>query len=415
MAACTSGKEESGQSGGVESGEKGEKGEKGDKGEKGSRESGRPGGDEAKVAKARSFAKLLFDEKYEKAVGMFNGTMAKAMPVEKLKATWESIVRSMGAPKSIPKGGKGGESGKGKGAGEAAGEEAPKVAKKGDLTAVSLPLDLEKGALVMRVVVDKDGKVAGLFFRPGNKKVSYTPPAYVDTSKFKEVEVTVGKGKWKLPGTLTLPKGDGEVCGVVLVHGSGPHDRDETIPPNKPFRDLAWGLASKGVAVLRYEKRTKAHGAQMVQEKVKVTLKEEVVDDAVAAAKLLRSRTVIQPDCVFVAGHSLGANVSPLIGRRDPRLGGLILLAGHVTSLAKLALEQYKYLFNLDGKVSAQEHAALDKLEKEIQILNDPKKLATAEAKFLPLGLDRTYWKSVLAYDPVKVAKKLKEIGRAHV
>src|SRR2546421_397489 len=79
----------------------------------------------------------------------------------------------------------------------------------------------------------------------------------------KETEVTVGKGEWVLPGTLPLPTGDGPFPAVVLVHGSGPHDRDETIGPSRPFRDLAGGLASQGIAVLRYEKRTKEHAAKL--------------------------------------------------------------------------------------------------------------------------------------------------------
>src|SRR2546423_637796 len=88
--------------------------------------------------------------------------------------------------------------------------------------------------------------------------------AFVDLvikAAFGEKEVVIGAGgAWPLPGTLTLPKGDGPFPAVVLVHGSGPQDRDETIGPNKPFKDLAWGLATNGIAVLRYEKRTKEHG-----------------------------------------------------------------------------------------------------------------------------------------------------------
>ena len=82
---------------------------------------------------------------------------------------------------------------------------------------------------------------------------------------------------------------------VVLVQGSGPHDRDETIGPNKPFRDLAWGLASKGIAVLRYEKRTKEHPGKLT---AKLTIKDEVIDDAVLVAALDDLREQIgRPAC----------------------------------------------------------------------------------------------------------------------
>ena len=74
----------------------------------------------------------------------------------------------------------------------------------------------------------------------------------------------VGVGEWVLPGTISMPRGDGPFPAVVLVHGSGPNDRDETIGPNKPFRDLAGGLASQGIAVLRYEKRTRQHPLKLL-------------------------------------------------------------------------------------------------------------------------------------------------------
>src|SRR6185369_4322477 len=96
------------------------------------------------------------------------------------------------------------------------------------------------------------------------KPAAYQPPAYVVPSMFREQELTVGAGtEWALPATLTLPTGTGPFPAVVLVHGSGPNDRDETIGPNKPFQDLAQGLASQGIAVLRYEKRTKQHPVAM--------------------------------------------------------------------------------------------------------------------------------------------------------
>jgi len=79
------------------------------------------------------------------------------------------------------------------------------------------------------------------------------PPPRARTNLFREVDFTVGTGQWRLPGTLTLPVAadNRDAPALVLVHGSGPEDRDETIGANKPFRDLAWGLAAKGVAVLR--------------------------------------------------------------------------------------------------------------------------------------------------------------------
>lgn len=98
---------------------------------------------------------------------------------------------------------------------------------------------------------------------------------------------------------------------AVLVHGSGPNDRDETIGPNKPFRDLAIGFAAQGIATLRYEKRTRALASRPVAEVPNLTLNDEIVDDAVAALKLVSKRRDLGP--VFVVGHSEGALLAPRI------------------------------------------------------------------------------------------------------
>ncbi|MGZ7117560.1 MAG: DUF3887 domain-containing protein, partial [Methanobacterium sp.] len=134
----------------------------------------------------------------------------------------------------------------------------------------------------VNVVFNEEGQISGLNLIP--TQTEYHPPEYVNESAFHEIDVTIGEGKWALPGTLTVPEGSGPFPGIVMVHGSGPNDKDETIGPNKPFRDLSWGLASKGIAVLRYDKRTFVHAKQFTPELVqKITVKEEVVDDAILA------------------------------------------------------------------------------------------------------------------------------------
>ena len=199
---------------------------------------------------------------------------------------------------------------------------------------------------------------------------------------FQEIEVKVGEGEWALPATLSLPKGDGPFPAVVLVHGSGPHDRDETIGPNRPFRDLAWGLASRGIAVLRYEKRTKEHGTKLAKKK-DITVKEETIDDALAAVKLLRKTPRIDPKKVFVLGHSLGAMLAPRIGELDSAIAGLILLAGPTRPLEDLILEQFSYLASLN-EVPLR---SLEAIKAQVRRAKDPKLSPDTPAADLPLGL----------------------------
>ena len=143
--------------------------------------------------------------------------------------------------------------------------------QQGDTSTVQTPQGLvqivtctfERGSLDVNVVLNEAGKIIGLTVTPvgtaeQQANATYESPPYAQPERFHEEEVQIGHGEWVLPGTLSLPQGDGPFAGVALVHGSGPQDRDETIPPNKPFRDLAWGLASQGIAVLLYEKRTKS-------------------------------------------------------------------------------------------------------------------------------------------------------------
>src|SRR6185436_17145233 len=101
-----------------------------------------------------------------------------------------------------------------------------------------------------------------------------------------------------------VPVGNGPFPGVVLVHDSGAADRDETAGGVKVFRDLAEGLASRGIATLRYEKRTRQYAAKTAGLRG-MTIEDEIVEDAVRAAALLRAQKEIDPKRVYVVAHGL--------------------------------------------------------------------------------------------------------------
>jgi dienelactone hydrolase len=270
----------------------------------------------------------------------------------------------------------------------------------------------ERGRIDVNIVLNEAGEIAGLTVTPvgtveQQANATYAPPSYAHPERFHEQEVQVGHGRWVLPGTLSIPRGDGPFAAVLLVHGSGPQDRDETLPPNKPFRDLAWGLASQGIAVLRYDKRTKVYAAAMKREVETLTVKEEVLDDALAAVDFLRQRPEIDAQRIFVLGHSLGGFLAPRIGEASPQLRGLIILAGSARPFEDVILDQMTYVLSLsvpDPEVRQQQLAAL---KQQVELVKDLTRLPSAKAVDLPLGVPAAYWLDLNAYHPEQVAQTL--------
>lgn len=266
----------------------------------------------------------------------------------------------------------------------------------------------ERATLDVRVVFDQEGRIAGLLMRPAAAAAPpYALPSYADPASFTENDVTIGSGEWALPGTVALPKGDGPFPAVVLIHGSGPNDRDETVGAIKPFRDLAAGLASRGVAVLRFDKRTKVHGAKMASAP-DLTVKEEVVDDAVAAVATARANPRIDRTRVFVLGHSLGGMLIPRIGVADPSIAGLIVMAGAARPLEQAIVEQLQYLAAADGTVSPDEQKAIDEARQAAEAVYALTPADAAAHKMISHA-PASYWLDLRGYDPPSAAKPLKQ------
>jgi dienelactone hydrolase len=217
----------------------------------------------------------------------------------------------------------------------------------------------------------------------------------------------VGTGETSLPGALTLPAGAGPFPGVVLVHGSGPNDRDETIGPNKPFRDLAWGLAQHGIASLRYDKRSHARPAELIAAGEDLTVRQEVIDDAVLALRLLREHSSIDRARVHVLGHSLGGSLVPRIGAIEPRPAGLIALAGSTLPLPEKMLTQMRYISASDGSVSAEEQGRIDAVEQQVRTLRGALAGTAPAPAGSVLGAPLGYYRDLEQHDPPAEAAAL--------
>jgi dienelactone hydrolase len=340
-----------------------------------------------RVEHAKAFIATMVKEDFKAAAKDFDDTMVQASPPEKMEKVWKDVTASTGAFKK---------------------QGAAVKEKAGKYEAVVVTCEFEKASLDIRVVYDADGKIAGYFIKPAKTAYDFKPPPYAKKDSFLETEVTVTTGEWSLPGTLSLPKGDGPFPAVVLVHGSGPHDRDETIGPNKMFRDLAWGLASEGVAVLRYEKRTKAHPTEVVKIK-DLTVKEEVLDDALSAVELLRKTKGIDPKNIYVVGHSLGAMAAPRLAQLDPDIAGLVVMASPTRPIEEVLVEQLEYVFSLEKNLSDEQKAKLETIKKDAARLADPKLSPEDLMSGTLLGATFTYWKSMGGLQPTATAVKLKQ------
>ncbi|MDO4483448.1 MAG: alpha/beta fold hydrolase [Clostridia bacterium] len=204
------------------------------------------------------------------------------------------------------------------------------------------PLEFEFAMVTVAVTADEDGRLAGLQVTKADaKKVEEVPD---DTDAWVEQEVTFGTEPWVLSGTVTMPKNAAEsVAAVVLVQGSGASDRDEAVYALAPFRDIAHGLAKRGIASIRYDKRTFTYGTEIAAspDYAAFTVEEEYIRDVHAAARLLSNLPGIDNGRIYVFGHSLGAMLAPRICEEsDGLFYGMILANGSNKTLLEIMIRQ---------------------------------------------------------------------------
>ncbi len=334
---------------------------------------------------ARTFLENCQASKFEEAAANFDAKMKEALPPAKLSQLWEGLIKQLGP---ITKTGE------------------PREDEVGKSSRAKIRCEFKSTALDALVSFNAEGRIEGFFLAPAEEPktaegaAARADPPYVDRGSFTEEKVTVGAEDWPLPGLLTRPKRADRPPLVILVHGSGPQDRDETIGPNTPFRDLAHGLSSRGVAVLRYDKRTKAHASRLAAPAVaaRITVMDEVVDDVLATLAKARRISGIDPDRVFVLGHSLGGALAPLIAQKDGKLAGLILMAASNRPPHELIRDQLDHI----KKVDPDQAVALAK-DKTIDDALARMKAGKARDDEMVLGASVHYWKSLAEVQSAKI------------
>lgn len=336
------------------------------------------------ISRAENFVDHLVAGELDEAASGFDKTMTKVMPAEKLGAVWAQLGKQAGAFKA---------------------RHGARTVSLGSYQAVFVTCEFERAWLDAKVVFDQAGRIAGLFFLPGQQPSPPTSP-YADPAKFSETEVEFGAPEWKLRGTLTLPSGTGPHPAVILVHGSGPNDRDETVGANKPFRDLAWGLAARHIAVLRYDKRTHLYRDRFLSNPQPITTREEATDDAGYALAFLRQRKEIAPDRIFLLGHSLGGMLAPRIAREHPGLAGLVLLAPSGRPLTEIMVGQMEYLAQTDGTVTVEEEEQIERVRRQAEEVAKLSERDSSRNDTI-LGAPPSYWLDLRSYDAPGTATML--------
>ncbi len=333
------------------------------------------------LATSQEFFDVLDKEKYEEAQGFFDPAGHDKITPESLKALWSQLKTALG---------------------EFEGTEMIKSSNEGEITRIILEVKFSNSSQNFLLVYNNQQKITGLFLAPNAESgPAYVLPKYADTTKYAEKEIQVETKDHKLVGLFTYPKNIQNFPIVVLVHGSGPADMDQTVGPNKTFKDISVGLASQGIATIRYVKRTMVYQLEGA-----LTVKEETIDDAVAAIALAKKMQGVNAKKVFLYGHSLGGMLAPRIATSVPDIAGVIIAAGPARTLTDLIIDQNKYFFELSNDTTAASKARFDEMMKSF----DPTRLTALNSikpDSLISGLPAVYWADLNKMNQTAIAKGL--------
>lgn len=225
----------------------------------------------------------------------------------------------------------------------------------------------------------------------------------------------------KLAGTLTLPEGPGPFPAVLLITGSGPQDRDETLYGHKPFLLIADALTRKGVAVLRVDDRGVGGSAPFAGPSSLA----DNASDAAAGLAWLRARPEIDKARVGLLGHSEGGTVAIQTAAEDPRVAFVVLMSTPGGTGGKLIVDQVEAILKASGAADAQVQSAVAAQRELIAIVASPQDSAAAlpamnavfdrqglpadaaSRKQLPIMLS-SHYRSMVRFDPVPYLAKIR-------
>lgn len=332
-------------------------------------------------------ADLFFDTmdkgNFEEAHDFFDESVKGGISSDELKLFWLRLGNSLGTYQSV---------------------DGAKNSVQGEYFQVILTCGFSKGSQTFTFVFNKSEKLLGFFITPINAEAEYISPSYSDTTLFSEKEIAIKFQDGQMAGIFTSPKNSTNFPVVVMIHGSGPSDMDETVGPNKPFKDLAAGLAANGIGSIRYVKRSMVFPRAFNKA---FTVKEEVIDDALSAVALAGTLPGVNKSQIFLLGHSLGGMLAPRIAAMAPSLNGIILAAAPARKLADLIAEQNTYLYQASKDTSSAGKQQFIESSHEIE-RSKLLKLGDISPDSIILGAPASYWIDLNNYDQLASAKKIK-------
>lgn len=327
---------------------------------------------------AQAFVELLVDGAYDAAYEQVTDEFVSAVPQPELEAIWERDIEPLGSFQGF---------------------ESTEYQGEQDGVEFVVAIGRFSEADVQYTVGFVGDKVGTFLLNPQQ----WDPPGYVDETAFEERSLTLAApGGCELGATLTMPAGEEPVPGAVFVHGSGDQDRDQTVGPNKTFKELAWGLATQGVATLRYDQRPLVCSV----DRTAATIDDLVVDDALTAINRLRAEDRI--DGTAVVGYSLGGRLAPRIAARDGNLDGVVMLAPLAESLPAAIVRQSRHQFEVEAGLSSAE---VDEAMTEVEALAEQlRSLDIGDDELIDLGggeRGRPFYRSLAEFDHIDAAAGL--------
>lgn len=338
--------------------------------------------------KAIEIIDLFKTDQFEKAYSFCDEIILRKITSERLQSIWESLAAVNGDLIEVG---------------------ATRYNYLDTIHATTTKLKFKNGSVGLRLAFNLKWQISGIYIV--DAEPTYNIPAYVNTFGFYEIKIPFGPLGFENEAILTVPIQEKKYPCVIIIGGSGPIDKDATIGPNKIYKDFAWGLASKGIATLRFDKRTKAYFGKIMEQHKNgnyYTLEQEYLADLKELVNKVSKKNAIDPKRIYLMGHSQGAGLMPLFLKQNKKVAGAIMAAGNYTSLQDLMLYQFDYLKPLQAKSKA-DSALFDKMvaqANQAKILNLPNNYPNDS---LPSMYPFSYWNYLNNLNMISLAQKIKK------